>query len=115
MFLREDKKPRRETFHARGGEGTVFMTDFLSKEDACQKGRLFTRLTLPQGASMGMHRHEGEFEVYYFLTGEALVGDGEREIPMHPGDMYLCRDGEQHALKNAGNGDLELIAIILYA
>lgn len=114
MYLRKEDMITTERAHARGGEGTIYMTDFLSSEDACGKGRLFSRLLLPPGTSMGMHGHAGEFEVYYFLSGEALVGDGREEIPMHPGDTYLCRDGEEHSLKNAGDTDLELIAVILY-
>ncbi len=98
----------------RGGSGQVYTYDFLTREESGGKGRLFGKMVLPAGASIGMHRHEGEFEVYYVVSGTGLVNDGQADYAISPGDMYLCQDGGAHLLLNNGAEDLVIIAIILY-
>lgn len=98
----------------RGGSGKVFTYDFLTKEESGGKGRLFGKMVLPVGASIGMHRHEGEFEVYYVISGTGLVNDGSNDFIIEPGDRYLCKDGEEHLLRNNGTEELVIIAVILY-
>ena len=98
--------------HMRDGDGAVTTLSFLSQAESHDTGRLFGKLILPAGASIGMHEHVGEFEVYYILSGEGIVNDGERDYRVEPGDMYLCDDGERHLLRNDGSDDLVLLAII---
>lgn len=100
--------------HLRGGEGAVTFHEFLSKDESFGTGRLFSRSVLPAGASIGEHRHEGEFEVYYVLSGEAEVVDNGKKALLGPGDMHLCASGESHSLKNPGPGELEVLMLILY-
>jgi len=98
----------------RGGEGAVTFHEFLSKEDSFGTGRLFSRSVLPAGASIGAHRHEGEFEVYYVLSGVAEVVDNGKTVRLSAGDTHLCPSGESHSLKNPGPGELEVLMLILY-
>lgn len=97
----------------RGGTGRVYSYAFLKPEEACNKGRLFGKLVLPAGASIGMHRHTGEFEVYYVISGTGVVNDGRMDYRINPGDMYLCEDGNEHLLDNDGSEDLVIIALIM--
>ena len=96
----------------RGGEGKMITYPFVSQQEAHDTGRMFARLVLPAGSSIGMHEHTGEFEIYYVLSGKGVVSDGEREYTIAPGDMYLCDDGERHSLANNGAEDLAIVAII---
>lgn len=98
-----------------GGDGEVYSYVFLKPEEACNKGRLFSKTALPVGASIGMHRHEGEFEIYYVISGPGVANDGRQDYPLGPGDMYLCEDGNEHRLVNNGKEKLVFITIILYA
>jgi mannose-6-phosphate isomerase-like protein (cupin superfamily) len=100
--------------HLRGGEGAVTFHEFLGKDYSYGSGRLFSRSTLPAGASIGAHVHEGEFEVYYVLSGEAEIDDNGTPIRLKAGDTHLCPSGQSHALKNPGPEDLELIMLILF-
>ena len=97
----------------RGGEGALAFHDFLLAEESYGAGKLFSRTELPAGASIGEHRHDGEFEVYYILTGTAEVTDNGTVATLHAGDMHLCASGESHALRNPGEEDLEVIMLIL--
>lgn len=98
----------------RGGEGTVTFHEFLNKDESYGAGRLFSRSTLPAGASIGAHAHEGEYEVYYVLSGEAEIDDNGTPIRVKAGDTHLCPSGQSHALKNPGPEELEMIMLILF-
>ena len=96
----------------RGGKGRMITFPFVTQQEAHDTGRLFSKLELPAGASIGMHEHIGEFEIYYVISGTGVVCDGERDYVIEPGDMYLCDDGERHSLTNHGTETLTVIAVI---
>ena len=100
--------------NVRGGEGNIHFHDFLTAEDAFGAGHLFSKTVLPAGASIGEHRHEGEFEVYYILSGAAEVNDNGTLVMLGAGDTHLCASGESHAIRNPGPEALEVIMLILY-
>ncbi|WP_406677061.1 cupin domain-containing protein [Moorella sp. ACPs] len=101
----------------RGGKGNVAMVHILeeSKNEFNGKGRLFARLTLKPGASIGWHQHSGDSEAYYILSGQGIVNDNGRETVVKAGDMVLTKNGEYHSIINNGDENLEFIALILYA
>ncbi|MCE5189461.1 MAG: cupin domain-containing protein [Eubacteriales bacterium] len=113
MIKTENQQPVRERKDVRGGKGIVTFHDFLAAEEAFGAGNLFTKATIPAGASVGEHRHDGEFEVYYVLAGTAEVNDNGALAMLNAGDMHRCASGESHAIRNAGAGDLEVVMLIL--
>lgn len=98
----------------RGGAGTVAMTHFLEKADSFGAGRLFSIATLPPGASIGMHKHEGEYEIYYILKGTAQVMDNDVPGVLDAGDCMICLDGDSHSIENSGAEDLVALFLVLY-
>ncbi|MCR4717620.1 MAG: cupin domain-containing protein [Lachnospiraceae bacterium] len=103
----------RNVENAQGGEGTVTFSDWLLPEEAAGHGRTFSTLVIPPGASIGYHEHEGEFEAYLVLSGEATVNDNGEEVTLYEGDMNLCKDGAGHGTKNNTDKDLVLMALIM--
>ena len=103
-----------EIENLRGGKGVLKLVHILEQADAYDKGRLFGRMIVPVGASVGYHQHEGNFELYYILKGEARVNDNGQESTMGAGDMMLCKDGDYHSIENIGDTDLEFIAMVLF-
>ncbi len=97
-----------------GGKGTVVNTHFLHKEEAAGVGRLFVKSKLSPGSSIGYHTHKGDFEVYYILSGKALVSDNGTETILEAGDSIYTPNGSSHSIANASEVDLEYIALILY-
>lgn len=96
-----------------GGKGQLEIHHFLNKEDAYGAGRLFAVNTLAPGSSIGYHKHEREYEVYFILEGKAeIVEDGETYF-LEPGDMMQCRDGSGHSIENVGDTPLRFLALIL--
>lgn len=98
----------------RGGKGTVTFEHFMNQEMANGAGRLFAKSTLPPGASIGLHKHEGDCEVYYILEGKGLVNDNGVGVELGPGDINFCPDGGSHSIENIGKEDLVYIAMILF-
>lgn len=94
------------------GEGSVNITHLLEIEDFHNNGRLYAKLLLKPGRSIGYHVHNGEQESYYILKGEGLYNDNGKEVVVKKGDFTLCKNGEGHSIKNIGEEDLELIGLI---
>ena len=99
----------------RGGDGSVKMDHLLNKEELNNKGRLYAKLTLEPGCSVGFHIHENEMESYTILSGEAEYDDNGEAVKLYPGDTTHTAPGEGHAIKNSGNIPLEFNALILFA
>lgn len=97
----------------RGGDGSVTIQHYFKPDEFKARSRLCAHLTIPPGASIGMHRHEAEDEVYIVLQGEGSLDDGTTRSPVGPGDAILTGHGEAHAIRNTGTTDLKLIAVIL--
>jgi len=99
----------------RGGNGSVLLTHFLDKEEMNGKGRLFSRITLDKGCSIGYHEHIGESEIFAVISGGGIFNDNGTECAVEAGDVLITQSGQGHAIACAGDCPLELIALILYA
>lgn len=99
----------------RGGQGDVKLRDFLTEAEMNGKGRLFARVTLEPGCSVGYHVHEGDSEIFYVLEGNPVYNDGGVERQVAPGDVMICPDGTGHGLSNPTDKTAVVMALILYA
>ncbi|WP_294509699.1 cupin domain-containing protein [uncultured Bilophila sp.] len=99
----------------KAGKGHVLASLLLNDGEFAGKGRVFNHCILKPGCSVGKHRHVNDFEVYYILKGKGLYDDNGTLRDVVPGDVAICRDGEEHMLENNGTEDLEFIALILYS
>ena len=102
--------------HMRDGDGTVQLTNFITgPEELCQKGRLFSKITLNPGCGIGYHVHEGDSELFYILKGTAEYSDNGTVAQVTAGDVTLCPAGQGPAIANRTDEVVELIAVIVYA
>jgi mannose-6-phosphate isomerase-like protein (cupin superfamily) len=112
-MIRRRSEMRRETRERmRGGEGTVAFEHLFEKDEFKARVRLCSRLSLPPGAGIGPHAHEGEDEVYIVLSGAGLLDEGQGPVRVSAGDAVLTGRGQSHAIRNDGAEPLELIAVI---
>ena len=110
---RECVKELRE--HMRNGEGTVEILNLATPEELKDKGRLFAKITLHPGCSIGHHVHEKDSEIFYIIKGDASYSDnGETKI-ISAGDVTVCPAGTGHSIANHSGDDVELIAVIVFA
>ncbi|MDR2614542.1 MAG: cupin domain-containing protein [Candidatus Accumulibacter sp.] len=98
----------------RDGKGTVTVKHLLDPGEMFGKGRLFAELTVPPGASIGLHRHEGTVEAYYFLEGKGRYQDNDQFYEVAAGDLTLVDDNDSHGVENTGDTPLKLIGLVLF-
>jgi len=98
----------------RGGEGFVTIENLLTPAELYDKGRLFAKITVDAGSSIGYHVHEGEMEAFHIVSGSAEFSDNGETVILSVGDTALTSDGFGHSVKNAGDTPLEMIALILF-
>ncbi len=115
-MVRKKKEQAIEHKNIRGGIGEVEMQKILNgAEEMYGKGRMFCRMIVPPGNTLGLHEHSGDNEIFYVLSGTGIYHDNGTTVELHPGDTAVCNDGESHALENVSNEPLQLIALILYS
>jgi len=108
MLIKDKADEWREVKSVHSGEGKVLAWRFFQeKVDAPMF--LFETIHEP-GAYTGYHRHEGNEEIYYIVSGKAeYIQDGEKVI-LGPGDATLVKSGGCHGIKNIGDGDLRILS-----
>jgi len=113
MIRKKEEVRIRNVANAQGGKGEIFFHDWLLPEEAPGHGRVFSKLVIPAGCSIGPHTHQGEFEAFYVLEGTATVTDGTDVITLEAGGMNFCKDGDVHGVENQTDKDLILMALIM--
>ena len=101
--------------HMRDGDGTVQLTSLASPEELNNKGRLFSKITLQPGVSIGYHLHDKDTELFYILSGSGEYNDNGELVTVKAGDVTICPAGTCHGIANKGEEVLELVAVIVYA
>jgi mannose-6-phosphate isomerase-like protein (cupin superfamily) len=114
-MLKHNNELRHEFIESmRGGKGTSQVIHLLEKDQFHNKGRLFAHNILTPGTSIGYHKHEGDYEGYYFLKGEGTYEENGKKFPVAAGDFTLIAVGESHSIENTGTENLEFIALVLF-
>ena len=93
--------------HFKGGAGEALVRTVFSDE----MGRVVS-LTLPVGASIGLHTHTGNCEVIYVLSGSGRCIDDDAEYPITAGMCHYCPEGHTHSIVNTGNTELKLLGVL---
>ena len=114
MIKRNTKYPVEQKENMRGGEGVITIEHLLSQDEMYSKGRLFAKIIVEPGDSIGFHVHENEMEAFYIVSGEAEMSDNGEAVNLSIGDTILTKAGEGHSVKSVGETSLEMIALILF-
>ena len=100
--------------HFKGGAGHIENYPILTPDEMYGKGLVCAFMKLQPGCEVGRHRHDGDCEVFFFLSGKgSYLLDGEM-VPVEAGDVAFVDDGEEHFLRNDGDEVLEYLALVLY-
>lgn len=115
MIRRKDEHKTTSMDLPFGGSGTTHFLHLTTKEDLCDKGRMYAIVTLKPGTSVGYHVHQGEFEVYHIMKGVAKFSDNGVPAELRAGDTAWIKPGQGHSIANEGAEDVEFLALVLYA
>lgn len=112
MFKEHEKMVRDIRENMRGGKGAVDMLHIFNQDEMQGKCRLFCKVTLNPGCSIGPHVHEDEEEIYYILSGNGIVMDHGVQKEIAAGQALKTGGGESHSIENTGSEPLVFIAAI---
>ena len=106
MLLDFNTMPFEDLPHFKDGEGSFHVQMYFDGTTRIMHG------ILVPGSSIGLHRHEGNCEILFVLSGDGtLLEDSERK-PITAGQCTYCPDGHEHSLINTGTADLEFYAAV---
>jgi mannose-6-phosphate isomerase-like protein (cupin superfamily) len=97
----------------REGRGSVEILHVFRAGELKGHVRLFARLRLAPGCSIGYHVHDAEEEVFAILSGTGQVTEGGVVSPVGPGDAVLTGGGGGPSIECTGPQPLEFLAVIL--
>ncbi len=101
--------------HFFDGEGVVHFDHILEEDEMNEMNRVYAKVTLKKGCSVGYHVHHGDSEDYYVIKGTATIDDNhERILTLYPGEHHLTPAKKGHSLMNLHDEDLEVMALIIY-
>ncbi|HYF52087.1 MAG TPA: cupin domain-containing protein [Planctomycetota bacterium] len=93
------------------GRGIVRCTVVLNEGKADHGFQFVHDDVLEPGASIGVHSHIHEEELYYFIEGTGvMIEDGVRHA-VGPGDISVTRRGHSHGLENNSEKPLRFIVV----
>ena len=91
----------------KGGEKEISLQSFSDEHNKILHGILIP------GASIGLHRHEGNSEVLFVLSGHGVVIEDGVEHVLRHGQCTYCEEGHEHSVVNTSEDeDLEFFAVI---
>ena len=97
----------------RGGTGSIAITQLAEQAELYDKSRLFGKIVVKPGCSVGYHVHENEMEAYHIISGVGTYDDNGKIVELHPGDTSITLAGEGHGIVNNGDEDIVIIALII--
>lgn len=90
----------------KGGNGKLLTRNYTDGKCKIMKS------CLCPGASSGLHKHEGNCEIVYIISGTATFHyDGDTEI-VTEGQVHYCPEGHAHYMENNTDADLVYLAIV---
>lgn len=97
----------------RDGNGEILISHILNPADDLRAAvRLFAKLTIEKGCSIGYHEHINEEEVFYILKGTAELDDNGTKKILNAGDVAVTSNAG-HSIANVGDETVEVLAVIL--
>ena len=106
MIFEYDKMEWKSIANFNGGEKCADMKSFLDENNRILMGKL------EPGASIGIHTHEGNSEIVFAVSGEAVVTmDGKKEI-LRAGTAHYCPMGHTHGMKNESDQPFVMFAVV---
>ena len=115
MHRRNNEYAHETRVNMKGGTGTAEFEHIWKKnsnEEMKSSCRMFSRITLKPGCSVGRHSHTNEEEIFYILSGCAKAWDNGVWVELHPGDSTICRSGEEHSMECVGDEPCVYLAVI---
>lgn len=91
--------------NSHGGKGVYTVRTHFEKEFDSSMSYI-REIVLKAGSSVGVHKHDGDEEIYYFVSGKGVMTVDDQEREVEPGDVVLTKTGSSHGLRNSAEEDM---------
>ena len=81
------------------------------KDNTSLKNLVLSSTLLHAGKQTTGHKHEGQEEVYFFVSGFGEMSVDDKRFNIKPGDIVLIEDGEFHRVYNTSEQDLYFVCV----
>jgi len=102
-------KEKIEVKNMRDGLGSCFIE---KAEELMINCKLYARITILPGSSIGMHVHENDEEMVYVISGSGQAYINDEYINIAQGETHFARQGKKHSLINNTKNNLVILAVI---
>ena len=113
MVIRAENRQERIWEGMRDGPGQAQLLSIIGPEQLGGMGKLYSVITLEPGCGVGLHKHEGDCETYFILSGEGELNDNGTITTLRAGDVSFTDSGEQHAIVNKGMSPAEAVHALM--
>lgn len=112
MIIRQTGKKAKPVAGCHDGVGVLWNLELLAEYGKKDSGFKYIHdNVLEPGASIGVHTHKGDEEVYVILSGAgSMIVDGVTES-VTSGDVCLTRSGHSHGLTNGPGGVMHFLVL----
>ena len=94
-----------------GGETIKDNETYVLKDNKTLNNLVVSSTELHGLQSTRGHRHEGQEEVYYFVSGTGEMELDDEKFPVQGGDVVLIKDGVFHRVHNTSNTKLYFVCV----
>lgn len=94
-----------------GGHGPIAFRRMLDQQDFNAPVDFVDFTVIPPGSTIGRHRHVGNDEIYYIVSGRPRVCVDDREMRLESGSLTVVHDGGCHELVNDTPEPVEILVI----
>lgn len=97
--------------HNIGGTIVKDNETYVLRDNNTLKNLIVSSTDLKPKQSTRGHRHHGQEEVYYFVSGHGTMDIDEENFPVTPGDVVLIPDGAFHRVHNFTDANLYFVCV----
>jgi|TARA_E500000331_G_scaffold344651_1_gene381182 mannose-6-phosphate isomerase-like protein (cupin superfamily) len=84
---------------------------YIVKDNTTLKNLVVSSTFLEANKSTSGHRHAGQEEVYYFVSGKGQMELDHKIFDVGPGDIVLIEDNVFHKVHNTGDYGLYFVCV----
>jgi mannose-6-phosphate isomerase-like protein (cupin superfamily) len=97
-----------------GGAGTCLWKQLVNGMHLTGDWNCIEYLVVPAGASIGEHTHLRTEEIYYILSGTAVMSINGERVEVSAGDLITNPIGGRHGIANEAGEDMEFLVVEVF-
>lgn len=111
MIVKNINDMEKQSISAHGGEGRINFCRVFREKEFESNWNFVDFVSIPPNSSIGIHRHEGNEEMYFILEGRGVMTVNNEKREVKAGDLILNKSGYSHGLRNEYDQDIKILVV----